>query len=375
MNLTVEKVLVYYDVPQVFSAKDAVGSHYLCLLVDEEGNNLQYLTLPISQGKLTKVVCGLIDLREAFVNSEMQKWFIAKVTEQEVLATEAPFKVVPEEYLPEEGYYCELYSQSEEAIVSEILERENAIVHIAISDGSHKNSIKVNILSSIAKAFQDLIKYISKKAKIDEADYSLRAFGSSIGSFNIHLENEGSRDMYKQMPIEYALKMINEILNYEVGEDAYIEKLKEVKGHSIGILKKIVSEIIEENVSIKYKWGTPSSANISIKVLNIDRALKIKEILDNASDELQEEEIIFEGIAKKVDVKGEWRILNEADNKEYSGKAVDTDLLSGITTDTKKYRFICTETISFDKITDKEKIKYTLKRIEDAIDTLQNENN
>jgi hypothetical protein len=137
MKLTVGKVLIYYDVPQLFSAKDAVGSNYLCLLVDDTDAKLQYLTLPVSNKKLTEVVTGTIDLRTAFITSELQKWLIInEFTDNEAIASEVDFQTVPEEYLPSEGYYCSIYDSSEQLITSEVLERELTIVHLAIEDGN-----------------------------------------------------------------------------------------------------------------------------------------------------------------------------------------------------------------------------------------------
>lgn len=376
MKLTVEKVLIYYDVPQLFSAKDAVGSNYLCLLVDDSNDKLQYLTLPVSRQKLTEVVTGIIDLRTAFVISEIDKWFIvSEFFENTAIASEADFKIVPEEFLPDEGCYCEVYDTSEEVIISEVLERDNTIIHFAMEDGMRKHSISANHLSNFVRAFQDLLKHVYKRvmrtAKTikdwdKEENYELRAFGASSSSLNVHFENEGKKDMYKNALIEHGLSKIDEILQYDGHHDTYISYLKQIKGHSIGALKKLINNIIAENVNIKYKWLSPSSnkfSKVNKIILNVDKALEIKKILDSVSEDLSEEDRVFKGFVKKVDLKGTWRIFNESDEKEYSGEALNTSLLSGITTDTKKYKFICLETISADKITDKETIKYILKEV------------
>ena len=43
-----KETLFYYDCVQVFAALDKIGGNYLCVLVDDNGDADQYLTIGIS---------------------------------------------------------------------------------------------------------------------------------------------------------------------------------------------------------------------------------------------------------------------------------------------------------------------------------------
>ena len=52
-TLTLDKILDYYDFPQIFTADDAVGTRYLCLLFAyDDVNRFQYIGVQISKQRL-----------------------------------------------------------------------------------------------------------------------------------------------------------------------------------------------------------------------------------------------------------------------------------------------------------------------------------
>ena len=109
-NLSVETVLVVYDVPQVILAKDISGGHYICLLtnVDSKGN-LDYLCVVVSTTRLHQLTEGHVDLRYVFVNPE-DKALIYKGTEFNdgtdfLRVFPFPYEEITEEMLPKRGFY------------------------------------------------------------------------------------------------------------------------------------------------------------------------------------------------------------------------------------------------------------------------------
>jgi hypothetical protein len=85
------------------------------------------------------------------------------------------------------------------------------------------------------------------------------------------------------------------------------------------------------------------------------------------SEEIRE----FMGVVKQADVRGNWRILSQDEDKEYSGTAMP-ESIAGITLDTKKYKFICEEKVTIDTVTDKEKITFHAISIEEISDLPNN---
>lgn len=106
IELFLDKILLYYDEPQVFSAKDNISTNYLVMLVDYENDAPVYVALPVSEKKLQLVLEGKLDIRLAFMESELGCWYMIKGFEDtKVWAQSADFEAMPETYLPEEGLF------------------------------------------------------------------------------------------------------------------------------------------------------------------------------------------------------------------------------------------------------------------------------
>ncbi|MCU0426786.1 MAG: hypothetical protein MUF71_14295 [Candidatus Kapabacteria bacterium] len=367
-ELKITRTLIYYDTPQLFLAQDKVGTLYLCLLVDDS----KYLVVSISKNRLFDFEAGKIDLRSLFELPEANVWFTTnEYTNSFIVVQFADFEIVPEEYLPEQGFFLEQTNENEE-IIAEAKERNKPIVHLSLSDSSNEHSIDAYILSDFVKLFQNWVKHIFKKMLLAENkkefdfthNYNLRVFATSPGSLNIHLESNATQDIFGTAVIETALAKIEEVTQNFDNSENYIATLKTIKGHSISAYRKIIGKVIDDKIRLKYQWYSLSSDKIHQGEINhifAEKVLAILKIQDDLSKEMKE----FSGSVKQADVtKGNWRILHEPENKEYSGIAASSRILDGITLETQKYKFICEEKISVDRVTEREKIEYSLISIE-----------
>ena len=70
-QLTLIQTLEYYDVPQILIAVDATGTRYLCTLYEQTGVGYNYIGVQISEPRLMAFVGGQLDLREAYINPEV----------------------------------------------------------------------------------------------------------------------------------------------------------------------------------------------------------------------------------------------------------------------------------------------------------------
>ena len=68
-NLFLDRILEFYDVPQILVAKDSFGTQYLCLLFDD-GAGCRYTGIKISSSRLDDYWGGRIDLRTLYLNPE-----------------------------------------------------------------------------------------------------------------------------------------------------------------------------------------------------------------------------------------------------------------------------------------------------------------
>lgn len=373
-KLNISQVLVYFDFPEIFIAMDEIGTNYLCLLVELDEENTKYIASAISQKRLARFLNGIIDLREIFVEPELEEWYYFYYTNDEILAELWQEAQLPEEYLPEQGFTYEKDLVEEELIQQEVIEKNNAVVHLAISDKEDNHSIGVKILGDIINSYQKIIenaykKVLTKKSPKEKKElftpnnFQLRAFAASPGSFNIHLYSNSYVNLWGNANIEYGLNKFDEILKDFNNQDAYIDVLKTVQGRTISNLRNLTKQLIDNEIKIKYKWLSPASDKVNFTIIDKTKAEKILEVI-NLSEELEEEIIILEGHFVQVDIeKGTWRILNKEDNEEYKGEATK-ELLQGVTVKTVTYRITCQEKVEEYKVTEKEQTNHIIQSIE-----------
>ena len=369
LKLTVDRVLIFYDLPQLFIAKDQLGGKYVCLNVDTETDYARYFSIPVSINKLNDLILSNIDLRTAFQSSENGVWYFVTFDENEEFITEAVnFDEVPDVLLPEPDFFFPQVEEANQTIIKEATDKGNAIVHLSFVDSHNSNSMDIDLLGDLMKLFQNMVKYAHKKwtaaiknrPDLERADnYLLRAFAVSEGSFNIHLQSTAPTDLFGNSNIEAALIKIDEIIS-DVNDGNLLDKIRQNKGHTIGAYKKILDNIIKHNLNLSYKWTSPGSTEVHVKKINKRYAESVIDIL-NSREDLGTEIKEFIGVVKEADVdNGKWRILNQDDNVQYSGKA-EVVSLAGITLDDVVYKFVCEEVVEMIKVTEKEKSTYFLK--------------
>ncbi|MFW5871885.1 MAG: DUF6575 domain-containing protein [bacterium] len=373
-QLHILQILVYYDIPEIFIATDEVGTKFLCLLVDVDNESILYISTAISANRLTEFINGRVDLREIFVSPESNLIYSFDKISESIEANLFDREKLPEEYLPEVGFKYEKPLDENKLILNEALEKNNAIVHLAVSDSNDNYSIDADDFGDIVKLYQVIIEnsykkeiarqsFKNKKAYYIPQNFKLRAFASSYSSFNLHMYSTSQVDLFGNSIIELGLSKFEEIIRDFDNDDEYIESLRTVKGHAISSLKKLIKKLIDCDIKIKHKWYSLGQENVHFSTINKTKAQKIYDIL-TLSEELAEERKEFEGYFVQVDVeKGTWRIYNIEDEKEYSGEA-QYDLLQGVTVKTEIYKIDCLEIIEELKVAEKEKVKYILTNIE-----------
>lgn len=373
IELQVSQILVYYDIPEVFIATDEVNTKYICMLVDADEESILHFATAISSIRLAEFINGKRDLREIFEHPETRRIYTFNDFAEVVDANSYENINLPDEYLPDSGFRYKKPLDQHNLILNEALEKENAIVHLSITDSNNNYSVDVDDFGDIIKLYQVIIEnsykkeiarrnFKEKKMYNVPQNYKLRAFASSPGSFNLHMYSTSQVDLLGNSIIELALQKFQEITRDFESIDEYIESLRSVKGHTISSLNKLIKKIVERDLKIKHKWYSLGQEEVHISKIDRKKAEKILEIL-NLTEELAEERKVFEGFFVQVDVeKGTWRIKNIEDKQEYNGEAIG-ELLQGVTVKTEIYRIDCLEVIEELKVAEREKVKYILEAI------------
>ena len=99
--------LFYYDGTQVFEGCDAIGGHYVGMMVEPEGEQDRFLIQSVSPDNLHLFRSGSLDLRSLLLKDDNHKWYLATAPR----GFEEAFDCVPQEdsvrdlrFLPEPGF-------------------------------------------------------------------------------------------------------------------------------------------------------------------------------------------------------------------------------------------------------------------------------
>lgn len=372
-ELIIERILIYNDFPELFLAKDSHGVDYLCLLTHFSSDGHSYMCVGVSKSVLSSFINGYKDLRSIFLNPEIAEWWITNDASQSTISVSILDSPIDQDLLPDEGFFF-ADEQQDDLIRSEVIDHNNVIIHLSLSDEQQSESIPIDDLGDFSKLYQIMIENAYKKAILRTEikdkksfiipnNYTLRAFAASPGSFNLHLKSDANKDLFGNSIIEEGLKMIDQVISSDDKDEVLIENLRAIRGHAISNYKKLLEKIIERKIAFKYKWISPASPIIHKRSISSNYAVRIVELLEK-KEELAEEIKVFVGFVMQADVeKGGWRIINEEDGKDYSGESVG-HLLEGITLETVRYKLTCQEIVEALKVTERERIKYILTNIE-----------
>ena len=75
-TLSLSETLMYYDRPLLIAAQDQLGLNYVCLLMQSNSENDEFLCTPISKGRLGLLLLGELDIRSIFEEPETGELYI-----------------------------------------------------------------------------------------------------------------------------------------------------------------------------------------------------------------------------------------------------------------------------------------------------------
>ena len=136
------EILDYYDGIQLFAARDAIGGHYVCDMIDTVGDFDRYMVVGVRPERLDEFRTGGVDLRTLLLESPDGEWFIT-VADGTI---EDPLTLVPQreplaetEYLPEEGFFLTAPTPVSASDIKQAAERGDVAVfagHVELANRS-----------------------------------------------------------------------------------------------------------------------------------------------------------------------------------------------------------------------------------------------
>ncbi len=103
------EILDYYDGIEIFAGRDAIGGHYIALVVDAMPQYDRYVVVGVAPERLRQFRAGVVDLRPLLLEAPDGEWYItnADVAYGEPLTLQPQSGPIPEKFLPEAGFFLE----------------------------------------------------------------------------------------------------------------------------------------------------------------------------------------------------------------------------------------------------------------------------
>lgn len=354
-------ILLYYDTPQLFVARDAVGTNYLCMIVEQNEGVDNFACVQISEQKLDNFSNGQIDLRDVFVSPEIKKYYQAKIHDYQL----SVYEIIPLEneelsakWLPDKGVFIKL-DQNQHEIVAESKDKAKTIVYLSLNPPESANEPRINTLS-LSEAllrFQTMLKYAYKKSisKFSYAqrkqmnvqeNYQLDVFAFSPGSFKVKMQSQSYPNLFGETEITKALLLVDQHVDSIDNVESSLKLLSENKGHFANSYINFLKYIAYSKSRLSYSWAFSSIKSPVTKEITSDQAQYLYEIF-NQQDELKKETVELIGYFDKVDEKyGKWRLVDQ-ENNAHNGELGEVEgiTLKGVTIGTRLYKLVCVERI------------------------------
>jgi hypothetical protein len=355
-TITYITTLLFFDYPQIFLGRDSVGTYYVCMMVEEyEDKPPTYYATVISIERYKRLIQGLEDLKNIYLNPEMKKYFLVNYHSENVfLLTDSSFIA---DYLPDEGLVLDM---PDDDVLLEAKNQRSPVAIIQLKPDEAKDHARIHtgrlaqFLDIFERNMRQLGRYTLKKGgennfyTEDEASFT-DVYGFSYGSFTVKLRSTLPSDMLNDSPrVSSMFALFNEFLVLSNNPDKLVAAFKERNfvGHAANTWLKLLEFIANDQCPFIYHWATPVNHQSYSSSITVDSALSAINHI-KASD-ITTTNVVLEGRVEAVTLSSNRWSLRAEDNKLYKGHTREGLTLSGIVINTKRYKFKCIETLKVD---------------------------
>ena len=392
--ISVYRVLVQTDVPELALAKDNAGHTYLALLVDHDERTGKFVCIAISRERLGEIWSGRLGLRNAFLECETGEAFSADFDSDSAasqLRLQA-LSAIPEEWLPsadldltrflahgETDVEAELVAQASHGRISA------GVFDLDPPEAMFEPVIESHHLAAGLKLWQNLLSHagsyvMTKLGKATqqyfmptEDDFVFRVRAHAAGSFRIHFESKrgGYVDTAGSTAFGLALTTIDGLTRHIDDPDRALPHLQETGAHVVRAYQAMLHFVATENVPITYAWADPGSPSAKPRPIGVSGAQRTVELLTRRKD-LTSTQVTFVG--RFIDLSSEendaesgtWKLVflrPEKNRRSVRGKILEGagDLLADIRFRKGVYRIVCEERYDATVMSKKPRRLYFLK--------------
>ncbi len=366
--------LFYYDGPQVFEARDAIGGHYVAVLAPSGGGEDRYLVAGVNPERLRQFRSGGLDLRSLLVESHEEVRYLATAADgldHPLTLERLPAPSMVGELLPDFDFV--LHDRpADDDVLSEARARNNLILELVVEppEAAAEHRIRANTLAEMLLRVQAMIRHASRVVskehlsghRLPDDDMMDVVVPAAIGSFRIVLEAANYPDLFGDSVIGKALQRIDTLFRNTADIDETLSAARENRGHLAGAYLRLLRFLVDRRTGFRYSWAEPKSERTSHRSVLQAEAEPLVAALSSVT-EIGREATTLDGTLERFDRRsGTWGLLT-ADGQRpgkihEGGPSLDGLEVGG------RYVFYCDEVIEEIDIKGRESRTFYLNRHE-----------
>ena len=160
--------LYYYDGPQVLEARDAIGGHYIAVMVERLTDYDRYLVAGVAPERLRRFRSGILDLRTLLVDADADEWYLASAPAgpEQLMTLEPQHRSLAESgLLPDEGFVLHDRPADELALI-EARMRNNVVLEITADppEAVDEHRIRIGTFTGLLNHVQTVVRHAYRAA-------------------------------------------------------------------------------------------------------------------------------------------------------------------------------------------------------------------
>lgn len=349
-QLKIDRVYEYYDFPRLFSASNKTGASFLVVSTFDDGEQFDWLYLPISRDRLATVSSGKVTLHQAFIQPEEGYLFkvstdvngqgaVAHILPQQIPGEDLPSpdaKLSPPEEIGRKPYGLGLTDARAAALASR---RETYNLHLYPS-GMTSPELSSRALGNLLVDIQDLVDSIGQSRSGEATSKGvipaeilkqtrLDACQIFEASFGLQLKGHQSPDLLNTSILGMALSELMTLFEIGADEDKVSNKLHDLKGRVASKYRKLLKDLVAMQSPLKVEWASPVEGLGRTATIDQQTLIATYSVVSRISVAM-EEEVTFLGELMGLDVSTQrFRVRDLETSVEYAGPVAGETIISG----------------------------------------------
>lgn len=299
-------ILDYYDGIEVFEARDAIGGHYIALIMDKVGSFNRYLVTGTVPERLQLFRSGVLDLRTLLLEAPGGEWHITvadgTIDDPLVLETQTGPLSESNEFLPETGFILDDFPEDGLAL-QYAQERSNTVFEFSVEPPEAKgHRIRATTLAGILTHLQTLVSHAYQSVTQEQTRLPLSLLSrgipngalmdvvvpAAVGSFRVVLEAANPTKSAAFPDLAVGLKRVDELFATADNPDESLVLLRPHRGYLAGSYINLVRFLAKNKTGLRYSWATPTSSNAQQGSVSEPVARKLTKVLADFSNQRDE---------------------------------------------------------------------------------------